>query len=154
MHEVKHQIKELRPSLRIVAPLTWYIILGFGILNLVLGLSLMKYSFGTPLSIVSRYTPLPLYGVFFVVLGIFMLYNLQRNNWKILRRLLLCGLLIKTIWLYALVVRSFQGGNAIVLSLWLFITYIQAIAYIYFIPTQKGGDRVSIFSGRGDDLLS
>lgn len=139
MREVKRKIKELRPNLRHIAPLTWTLILGFGVLNLVLGVSLMYFKLGTPLAIVSEITPLPLYGVYFFMLGVFMLYHLVRNNWRAMRVLLLMGLLIKTIWLFALVIRLFQGGSAIILSLWLFITYVQAMTYIYFIPTQKGG---------------
>lgn len=142
MHEVKGKLKELRPSLRLVAPLTWTIILGFGILNLVLGWSLMHYPLGTPLAIVSDYTPLQLYGAMFIALGVAMLLNLWRNNWRWLRRLLLIGLLIKTIWLFALVMRLFNGGSAIILVLWMFITHVQAMAYVYFIPIQKGGSDV------------
>lgn len=143
MQEVKTKLKELRPGLREVAPLTWSLILGFGILNLVLGVSLMTYPLGQQVAIVTTYTPLPLHGLYFVILGALMLVNLWRNNWKWLRILLLAGLLIKAVWLFALVVRLFTGGNAITLSLWLFITHVQAVAYVHFIPTPKGVNSVS-----------
>ncbi|MFA5172581.1 MAG: hypothetical protein WC426_13550 [Sulfuriferula sp.] len=149
MQEIKQQIKELRPGLRQVAPLTWSIILGFGILNLVLGASLMYYPLGKPVAIITPYTPLALYGLIFVVLGVFMLLNLYKNNWKWLRRLLIIGVLIKSVWLFALVLRLFDGGNAIILALWLFLTHVQAMTYIHFIPASKGvgndisGDRNS-----------
>lgn len=142
MREVKQKLNELRPSLRLVAPLTWTIVLGFGLLNIVLGISLMYYPLGTPLAIVTEFTPLALYGALFAVLGISMLYKLWRNDWRWLRWLLLCGLLVKTVWLFALVIRLFNGGSAIILSLWLFITYVQAMTYIYFVPTVKGGGGV------------
>lgn len=138
MKEIKHQIHELRPSLRLIAPLTWSIMLGFGILNLVLGLSLMYYPLGRPVAVVTEFTPLWGYGLVFMVLGVFMLYNLWRNNWKWLKRLTICGLLIKSIWLFALVLRLFDGGNAIILALWLFLTYVQAMTYVHFVPKNAG----------------
>ena len=138
MQEIKQQIKELRPSLRSVAPLTWSIILGFGILNLVLGASLIYYPLGQPVAIITPVTPLAFYGWLFIVLGVLMLYHLWRNNWKWLRRLLILGVLIKSIWLFALVLRLFDGGSAIILTLWLFLTHVQAMTYIHFIPVKKG----------------
>lgn len=150
MHEVKQKLKELRPNLRLVAPLTWSIILGFGILNVVLGISLMYYPLGRSISIVSTYTPMWLYGVLFAVLGVAMLLNLYKNNWRWLRRLLLIGLLLKAIWMFALILRLLDGGSAIILSLWLFITHIQAMAYIHFVPTPKGGSYVSAGNTGGE----
>jgi hypothetical protein len=138
MNDVKQKLKELRPSLRKVAPLTWSVILGFGIMNIVLGVSLMSYPLGTPIAIVTRFTPMAFFGAVFLILGTLMLFKLWQNDWRWLRGLLLAGLLIKTIWTFALLIRLFQGGNAIILCLWLFITHVQASTYIHFIPINTG----------------
>lgn len=148
MREIKHKIKQLRPPLRQVAPLTWYIVLGFGALNLLLGASLVYYP-AHGLAIISQYTPSWAYGAVSFVLGLAMLYGAAHNNWKLMRRCMLFGVLLKTVWLFALFILFLHGGNTYIISLWLFLTYIQAMAYIFFGPLVKGGGRADDVSGRG-----
>lgn len=146
MQEIKQQIKELRPSLRQVAPLSWYIVLGFGILNVVLGVSLIKLPV-KHIAIISQYTPSWVYGAMFTILGLLMFWGLIRNNWKLMRRTLAAGLLLKAVWLFALILILLHGGDPYVLSLWLFLTYIQAVAYVFFVPVHVKGQGNGILSG-------
>lgn len=137
MREVKGKIKELRPALREVAPLTFYICVGFGILNIVLGYSLMTTKESGGLVIVGKYAPLWLYGILFAALGVFGLVVLWRNSWNWIRRTLVFGLLYKSIWFYALVATLFHGGSVGIIGLWLFLIYVQAMTYIFFIPNMR-----------------
>lgn len=150
MQEIKHQIKELRPSLRIVAPLSWYVVLGFGILNVVLGISFMIFPV-KDIAIISTYTPSWAYGIIFIALGLAMFWGMIRNSWKLMRQTLAAGLLLKAIFLYALFLLLIHGGDTYVLSLWLFLTYIQAVAYVFFVPTHLKGQSDVVFRGRNSN---
>lgn len=145
MQEIKQQIKELRPSLRQVAPLSWYIVLGFAVLNIVLGLSLIKLPVKN-IAIISQYTPSWLYGATFTLLGLTMVWGMIRNNWKLMRRTMAAGLLLKAVFLYALILILLHGGDPYVLSLWLFLTYIQAMAYVFFVPVHLRGQTYGFLS--------
>jgi hypothetical protein len=137
MRQVKQKIKDLRPPLRVVAPMTFYITVGFGVLNLVLGLALINTPESGGLAIVGKYTPMWLYGVLFLVLGIFGLAVVYKNDWKWIRRTLIMGMLYKSIWFFALLASLFHGGSIAILGLWLFLIHVQAITYIFFIPAPK-----------------
>lgn len=134
MHLVKKKIKDLRPGLREVAPLTFYICIGFGVLNLVLGFSLLTTHDSGGLVIIHKYTPLWLYGVAFIALGGFGLAVIVRNSWKWIRRTLIMGLLYKSVWFYALFYSLFHGGSIGIFGLWLFLIHIQVMTYIFFVP--------------------
>lgn len=145
MHEVKAKLRELRPSLREVAPTSFFICLGFAILNLVLGRSLTFQPVGD-IAIIGTYTPQWLYGLIFFLIGVVGVVALIRNNWVLIRRLQIISVLYKSIWAYALLVGLLQGGGVGIVALWLFITYVQAIVYVFFVPsTYKNG---SLGNGR------
>lgn len=135
MQQVKQKIKELRPPLRVVAPMSFYICVGFAILNLVLGITLVNTPESGGLAIVGKYTPIWAYGVLFIALGVLGAWTLYKNNWRWIRRTLILGMLYKSIWFYALLAVWLKGGSPAILSLWLFLIYVQAMTYIFFIPT-------------------
>lgn len=139
MYTIKQKLKDLRPALREVAPLTYYICIGFAVLNVVLGITLINTHGPTGLSIVGTYTPIWGYGILFLLLGILGLGSLYANNWVWIRRTLVLGMLYKSIWFYALVASLFHGGSFAILGLWLFLIHVQAMTYVYFIPNIHRG---------------
>lgn len=146
-HEVTKAIKEARPKLSLVSPLVSKIILGFIVMNILLGVSLIaKLGYITNgLVIAPNEFVFQLWGGVFVILGITKLVAYIQNNWKVMRYILVIAVFIKIIWMLALIVRYATGefSNPFLLIIWVFITHVQAMAYIHFMPTptiQKGAE--------------
>lgn len=140
-HEVTQAIKKARPRLSLISPLVSKIIIGFIVMNLLIGFSLIsKVGYITNgLVIAPNELIFQMWGVVFVLLGITKLYAYIKNNWQMLRYILVVAVFIKLIWAIALTVRYITGefDNPFVLIIWIFITHVQAMAYIHFMPTQK-----------------
>ena len=146
-HEVTKAIKQARPKLSLVSPLVSKIIIGFIVMNILLGISLIaKLGYITNgLVIAPNEFVFQLWGGVFIVLGITKLFAYLRNNWQMLRYILVIAVFIKIIWMLALIVRYATGefSNPFLLIIWVFITHVQAMAYIHFMPTptiQKGAE--------------
>lgn len=146
-HEVTKAIKEARPRLSLVSPLVSKIILGFIVMNIALGISLLaKLGYITNgLVIAPNEFVFQIWGGVFIALGVTKLFAYIRNDWKWLRMILVIAVFIKIIWMLALIVRYVTGefSNPFLLIIWMFITHVQAFAYIHFMPTptiQKGAE--------------
>lgn len=145
--EITQAIKEARPKLSVISPLVAKIVLGFAVLNLLLGAGLASTSAlpSTPLIVAPTSLAYQIWGAAFFVLGLIMFWAYKRNNWKIIRYTFVLGMCFKFAWAIALAVRYFSGdfGNPLVLIIWLFIAYVQAASYIHFMPIpqiQKGAE--------------
>lgn len=145
--EITQAIKEARPKLSVISPLVAKIVLGFGVINVLLGIGLAttKAQLASPLVIAPNTGAFQLWGALFFVLGVLMLWGYWRNNWKFLRHTFVIGILFKFMWAVALLLRYISGeySNPTLLMVWLFFAYIQAVTYIHFMPIpqiQKGAE--------------
>jgi hypothetical protein len=86
---------------------------------------------------VANLLPYKIWGIIFVALGITNALGLVKNNWNLSRNMLICGLAVKSVWAIALIVRCIAIPQTIVITIvWLFFAYVQAVTYIYFIPSK------------------
>lgn len=136
--EITQAIKEARPRLARVSPLVAKIVLGFGVINLLLGLGLVttQAKLSTPLVVAPSIGFYQAWGVAFILLGLAMLWLYKRNSWRGMRYTFVIGMCFKFAWAIALLVRYVSGdfANPLVLIIWLFFAYIQAVTYIHFMP--------------------
>lgn len=145
--EITQAIKDARPKLSVISPLVAKIVIGFAVLNLLLGAGLASTSAlpSTPLIVAPTAGAYQVWGALFFILGLVMLWVYRKNNWKVIRYTFVLGMCFKFAWAIALAVRYVSGdfGNPLVLIMWLFIAYVQAAAYIHFMPIpqiQKGAE--------------
>jgi len=145
--EITQAIKDARPKLSVISPLVAKIVIGFAVLNLLLGAGLASTSAlpSTPLIVAPTAGAYQVWGGLFFILGLVMLWVYRKNNWKVIRYTFVIGMCFKFAWAIALAVRYVSGdfGNPLVLIMWLFIAYVQAAAYIHFMPIpqiQKGAE--------------
>jgi hypothetical protein len=135
--KLNRQLRLARPRLKTIAPWTAAIVIGFAVTNMILGIGLWTYVNVSPQAtfpVISGLITYKVWGVIFFALGAFKLTAYIRNDWAKIKFSLLTGLLIKSIWLYALFIRFLTGGSIILLVIWLFFAYVQIVTYIYFIP--------------------
>lgn len=139
MSELQKQIQEARPNLKVVSPISHWIVLVMGWFNIVLGLSMIfavdSERFVASLFLVNDYMPFWLWGWIFVTVGAVKLYALHSNNWELSRRSLMLGVSIKAAWMVALTIRTFVlPGTAFLNLTWIALALIQMGAYIWFMP--------------------
>jgi hypothetical protein len=144
MNRLVHELREARPSLRLVSPLAHWIVLLLGIFNIFLGLTLMfgidKQRLSASLIIVNEITSYTFWGVVFILLGILKLYSLKINNWRLSRNSLIIGVAIKAMWSVALIFRIFISPGTVFITLcWLIIAAMQMATYIFFMPPSTEG---------------
>ncbi len=135
MSDIEKQLSHIRPSLRIVAPQTYYISWGFAVFNVLAGLSLMNFP-QTQFLIVGAIN-LKAWAIIFVVMGVLFLYALLTNQWRMLRSLHLMGVMVKTVWLMELVARAIVGKSFVLVCIWALLLYLQAVTYRYFTPVES-----------------
>ena len=135
-------LKKLRPPLRLIAPMTYWITWGFVAVNFLIGVSFMTiYKPATPIIIVTTYSPIEVWGVLFTLMGGNIVYGLLANNWNWARKSHIGGLVIKAAWLLALLERIPENPPAaFVACIWGFLAFIQAVVYIYFLPANVPKD--------------
>lgn len=144
--QLRQAIKDARPKLFQVAPLSYSLCWGYAIMNLVLGAGMYLLYRPTPAGQTSPISiadivSYQVWGVLFFLLGAVTVYTLITNHWKATRQFQLVGLLFKAIWAIALLIRCFQAPQTILITaVWLLIAYTQAALYIYFLPIPKADD--------------
>jgi len=138
--ELQQALKDARPKLSMVAPLTAAICWGYVVVNMVLGLGMYFLYENTVAPIaVARMLTYDQWGVLFFGLGVATAFFLITNNWKATRNAQLVGLLFKAVWAAALIARCFEAPVTILITaVWVFFAYIQAVTYIHFLPIPKG----------------
>ena len=127
MQDLEGKLRELRPSLFDVSKVEAHIILAYGIFNLLIGPVLITL----PQSSLPIILPLPVWGLIYTALGVWMLTSLYLNEWQWAKASLLIGITIKTIWLIALILIAVKSNWAVAL-LWSVFTWIQIICYVFF----------------------
>lgn len=149
---LKQKIRAARPSLREISPVSYWFIFLMGIFNLIIGagfiLTLRDAIEDPAFAIIAQLVPFWLWGVLFIILGLFKLAALKLNNWKWARYTLLMGVSLKTGWAIALVLRTFSAPDNVFLTMtWLTIALTQIICYIYYLPPQE----MRLFNGKKMD---
>jgi len=140
---LKKQLREARPSLREVSPLSHWIVLIMAVFNVVLGtilyLAVDQNRVSAPLIIVNEVLTFKFWGVVFISLGLVKLWSLYVNDWALSRHTLLAGVSVKAAWAIALTVRSLTSPGSIFLNLlWVTIALMQMACYIWFLPPSTG----------------
>lgn len=133
-------IKQLRPRLRTVAPLTFWICVGYALVNFAIAFILFAIPNSTVqeavIPIVNEIMNFQAWGVLFGLTSLAFTYGLIRNNWMLLKRTLTFALVMKLIWTYALVYLIVMGKEEYALAaLWAFLSWVQAWTIVFFVPT-------------------
>ena len=137
MTEIERKITSVRPSLRKVAPLTFWICWGYALVNIILGAGMYFLYLKNPVVpiVVANILSYQVWGVLFWTLGLITGYALITNRWHLTRSAQFVGLFLKTIWGIALIIRSFSAPTTLLITgVWIFLAYVQVMVYIYFIP--------------------
>lgn len=137
MSTISQKIKQVRPKLRVIAPMSAAGVAGFAIFNCVLGVALaFEQARTVEFFIVNEFLSYQVWGGMFVALGLYMGMSLITNGWRNMKWSLLFAIFLKLWWFMALVVRDFihDGDNLMLIIMWSFITYLQIVLYVNFIP--------------------
>lgn len=137
MSNISRKLKEARPRLRSIAPMSSSLTAGYAIFNLVLGTGLLFQKARTvEFFIVNDFISYQVWGMIFIILGILMGSAPIGNSWRLTRWTLIVGIFLKIWWLLALIVRDvFQDGhNSMLLIMWAFITFVQIVLFVNFLP--------------------
>lgn len=136
MSNIDKTIKDIRPSLRLAAPQTYWFTVGFGVFNILLGVAVFNTVALYALDLVNV-IPVKMWGVIFAIHGIAMIGSLFINEWKITKALHYAGVAIKTAWWIALLSYAVSGHSPALLFIWSLLLYMQIIVIIYFTPRFK-----------------
>lgn len=137
MSNLKKAFIANRPPLREVAPLSYYIILGFSMFDIALALSykliLAKID---SLQIITVFN-VQTWVIIFGVLGGIKLVLLLLNDWDLLKKFLAAGIIVKTLWffqLFSISITSLEPFVILSTLVWLVILYFQISTFYYFTP--------------------
>lgn len=133
MSNINQTIKEIRPSLRDVAPQTFWFTIGFGAFNTIIGIALYNVTILYSLKLVGV-IPVKAWALIFLLHGLAMLGSLIFNNWKFTRLLHAVGVFIKSAWWLELLAVTITGRSAFLLYIWSLLLFLQIIVWIYFTP--------------------
>lgn len=143
MNNLKQTIREIRPSLRIVAPMTYYTILSYSIATIILCVNFQLVQREVPEMRVIGIFDIRMWAIIFASYSVFMLMFLSLNEWKMIKKLLIIGILLKVFFLLQLLSVAITNSSAIVLSsmiTWSFFAYMQFLNYKYFTPKRENHD--------------
>lgn len=140
------QLAKARPRLRFVSPLSFWIVVIYATLNLLIGLDFFlefdKLRLVTSLLVVNHVTDYHFWAVVFTLLGLAKFYALWKNNWTLMKNMLLCGVAVKAMWGVALMVRVFIApGTILIALLWVALALIQIATFVFFMPPLPGFGR-------------
>ena len=139
MSTIEKQLREARPKLRVVSPLSSWVVKVMGWFNIILGLSVIfsidSDRFTASLFLVNEYMPVWAWWYIFLLMGIVKLYALASNNWSLARKSLIMGVAVQAAWMVALTIRTFVSPGTALLNLtWVAVGLIQMGTYIWFMP--------------------
>lgn len=145
MTEVDKIIKIIRPSLRVVAPHTYWFTIGFGTFNLLVGIFLLGIPGLVKLELLSIFN-IKVWAAIFLIMGLSSIYFILRNSWKVSRKLALVGVILKAAWWFELlsVIITDQSPYMVLVKalflVWSLLLYLQIFTYIYFTPKASRDD--------------
>lgn len=146
MKSIEKQIQHARPKLRVVSPISHWIVMIMAFFNIILGISLWflvdESRVSASLLIVNDLFTFKFWGVVFILIGIVKLYALLTNNWNLARKSLFLGVSVKAAWMVALIIRILISPGTILVSLlWATIALLQIGGYIWFLPPSNISDK-------------
>lgn len=137
--DLQHEIREIRHRLYKVSPLVFTITGIYIGMNIVIGV-VMAVAFDearvvASLLIVNSFLTYRFWGMVFIALAIFQGWSLYRNNWDMVKRALLAGVVVKSFWAVGLVIRAFVEQGTLLIALpWITLALIQIATVIFFLP--------------------
>lgn len=135
MSDVDKTLSKIRPKLRHVAPMAFWFSAGFAVFNILIGIGLLNAKILITLKI-AGIIPLKLWGLIFLVLGVFMVYSLVINRWQLTKNLNMVGIGVKLAWWLELLSELISGTSKtpFLMIIWTLLLFFQFIVYIYFTP--------------------
>lgn len=125
---------------RAINPLAQAICWGFAVVNILLAFGMFFFVKPTVPIAVANILSYQAWGLVFLALGAAMAYTLVQRRWWTLRRVELACVLVKAIWLVALLLRCLETPSTVLITVvWGFLAYIQAVLYVFFFPTPASG---------------
>ena len=140
MNDLRQTIREIRPSLKIVAPMTFYTILSYSIVTILICVNWQLVQREVPEMRMVGLFSIKGWAIIFVSYSVFTLIALALNEWKWLKKLLIWGILLKIFWVLQLLSVAISHASPIVLSsviTWSFFAYLQFLNYNYFTPKRE-----------------
>ena len=137
--DLKHEIQELRHRLYKVSPLVFAITGIYIGMNIVIGMAMIT-SFDenrvvASLLIVNSVLTYKFWGVVFLGLAAFQGFALYKNNWSMVKKSLLSGVVVKSFWAVGLVLRAIVDQGTLLIALpWITLALIQIATVIFFLP--------------------
>ena len=120
------------PQLKHVSPFTYFICWGYVFTNILIGLGLIITNLTTsPYVIVRGPFTYKFWGGCFIFLAILGAIALLANKWRFIRGVLVSGLILKSLWLYALMI-AYSVSELTILGMFGFLAYIQFLTVVFF----------------------
>lgn len=144
MNELKQTIRQIRPPLRIVAPMTFYTVLGYSIITILISINFQFIQREVPEMRQVGVLTIKMWAIVFVTYACSSLMLLALNEWRHLKRLLLLGIIIKSFFVFQLLSVAVADASPTVLSsviTWSFFAYLQYLNYNYFTPVKENDGR-------------
>lgn len=120
-----------KPRLRIASPLIFWTVLGYSVINIILGFALFLAPVDAHYFLVGL-LPVSTWGGLFGAVGVFSAASLICNNWAFVRTSMGIGLFFKMLWLFALINGIWHGSSVYSAVMWAFLAYIQLLTIIFF----------------------
>lgn len=136
-YDFYNKLRQARPKLSLVAPLTHKIIIGFIFFNVWIAYAIHRQE-ASQLLIVRGVFNKDVWAVIFISVSIWLAIALYLNEWNLIRWAMGLELFIKVLWTYALIMLGFKSGFyqlTAILALWGFSAWVQAVTILYFIPS-------------------
>lgn len=114
-------------------------LIGFGVFNIAIGITLFFWYPLVPLTIISPLIRQSIWATIFLLSGLVTLFGLLTNKFRLLRTMMIIGLFIKGLWEIGLLFRIRNGGTIYLAELWGMIAYLQLLGVIYFRPEVQNG---------------
>ena len=135
---MQHPVYAMKTPLKL-HPWIHYILLGFGVFNLMIGITLFFWYPKVPLSVVSPLIPQDVWASIFLLSGLVFMFGLLRGLLPLLRSMMVFGLFIKIMWEIGLLFRLHDGTGILSVELWGMIAYLQLLAVVFFSPKKDQG---------------
>lgn len=118
--------------LRQTAPWLFFVCLAYGITNIMIGLGFYNTTPKvSPYVLIHGFFDSQFWGAVFFTVGVLGLLSLISNRRKIIRGVMVLGLLVKSLWFYALLIKI-SWATLAAIGVWGLIFAIQLVTVIYY----------------------
>lgn len=136
MSDIKKRLNDARPNLSNVSPLVYKLTWAFVPMNIMIGIAIAIQKTVAQPPLITEAVDNSIWAVAFLGVAVVLAYALKLNDWKLIKHTMTFALFLKAVWGIALLIQTVRtSGDALgVLAVWLFITYVQAMCLIHFLP--------------------